>query len=663
MAFVAVGLDQDAPVVRDLEEPLLPQPPSSAQHQQHGQQPKQRVKGAAADHSSPSLTSTSDNACLVVHNHNGHHLNHNDNDNFPVATTNAAEHNDDNDDNNNINSNDDSNSKDIRISLCGRRCLTMNHNVFLNLALCILYGMSDSLWSGTVFAAYLKRLGHEKNRVVGNVEAVNGLAGLLFALPVGYLADVYGRDKLIRLGCFLFVGTAFLHGWTMACIGTNEANLSDTDRQTSLILLGVVMGLWGVGDGIVNGPAEALYADSTPAGERSHYYHVLFVVYLASSCLGPIVSIILFHYIGDEWNLYQLRAIMYVGLGLELACAVLMMFFDDSKALDEGGDDDDEEEDERPSRQQSSLTGAAVADQEVEHNAFDCCSNKKTDVALTEVITTTTTTSSSYSTLDSTEDRGLNEPLLPAPPTTGVAAIGANTGAVANDVSTRTWMIPYIIFLSSLILSIGSGMTVKFFPLFFKDEVGMSPIQVQIIYVMVPVVMAILSGAGTRLSKTFGRVETTLLFEFLGTSCLFALVFAKTFLTSRPLLLVLVYVLHTGLLDAPYPLMESMLMDFVPKEQRARWKSLESIAVFGWCGSAAAGGYISDRWDYTRTFFITALIQAFGIFAQMLLLPLVPRSEQALSRNNNPTTITNTNTTEDNNSSNNSARASSIVAV
>ena len=37
-------------------------------------------------------------------------------------------------------------------------------------------------------------------------------------------------------------------------------------------------------------------------------------------------------------------------------------------------------------------------------------------------------------------------------------------------------------------------------------------------------------------------------------------------------------------------------MDYVPKETRARWKSLESIAQFGWCGSAALGGILADQY-------------------------------------------------------------------
>ena len=68
-------------------------------------------------------------------------------------------------------------------------------------------------------------------------------------------------------------------------------------------------------------------------------------------------------------------------------------------------------------------------------------------------------------------------------------------------------------------------------------------------------------------------------------------------------------------------------MDFVPKDTRSRWKSLDSIASFGWCGSAALGGYLADKYDYSFTFMITAVLQGLGGVLLLLLLPLVPVDE------------------------------------
>ena len=44
----------------------------------------------------------------------------------------------------------------------------------------------------------------------------------------------------------------------------------------------------------------------------------------------------------------------------------------------------------------------------------------------------------------------------------------------------HVWLVPYLLFASSLLFCIGSGMTIKFVPLFFKNACGLSPTGVQL---------------------------------------------------------------------------------------------------------------------------------------------------------------------------------------
>ncbi|GMH64013.1 hypothetical protein TrRE_jg11650, partial [Triparma retinervis] len=196
----------------------------------------------------------------------------------------------------------------------------------------------------------------------------------------------------------------------------------------------------------------------------------------------------------------------------------------------------------------------------------------------------------------------------------------------------KTTSIPYILFTFDLIVSLGSGMTVKFFPLFFKNDCGLTPTEVQVIYLIVPIVMVACSGLGSKMAKKAGRVQTIITVKTLGVSLLFSMVFFEDYLQQTPLLLVPIYVLRTGLINSTYPLQESILMDFVPKNERARWKSLESVSQFGWCGSAVLGGLLADKFDYSFTFLITAILQSVGVLGYSLLLPLVPRSEKDLAK-------------------------------
>lgn len=156
----------------------------------------------------------------------------------------------------------------------------------------------------------------------------------------------------------------------------------------------------------------------------------------------------------------------------------------------------------------------------------------------------------------------------------------------------------------------------------------MTPSQVQMIYVLVPLVMVVLGALCTKIASSgLGRVQTTALYNFGGISLLLCMVVFKSFLDAHPFYLVPIYVFRTGLMNATYPLTESILMDFVPKGQRARWKSLDSVASFGWCGSAAFGGWLADKYDYTHTFLVTAIFQIVALGVWCCLLPLVPRVE------------------------------------
>jgi hypothetical protein len=90
-------------------------------------------------------------------------------------------------------------------------------------------------------------------------------------------------------------------------------------------------------------------------------------------------------------------------------------------------------------------------------------------------------------------------------------------------------------------------------------------------------------------------------------------------------------------MNSSYPLLESVLMDSVKSNERAKWKSLESIASFGWTGSALLGGILADKHSYEFTFKATALMQLFGglilIFIRSCVAPEVDSSNKTDNAN------------------------------
>ena len=378
---------------------------------------------------------------------------------------------------------------------------------------------------------------------------------------------------------------------------------------------------------------------------------------MIAGTLGPIISVILFLLHHNTWDPLALRNVFLVGISLEIFAGACMLCFRDSCALEE------EDAANGESANAASSNGGA--------------SSSTSTAAVTAA------------------DRAV----------AGAAVGGAAGGAVVGDGDNglASWCVPRILFVSGLLYGLASGMTIKFFPLYFRCTCRMSPAAVQAIFAAQPLSLAIFSRVATCCARRIGRAQVLILSKLIGVSLLVAMALlegwllagvsprspnatatagldgghswgllvtsehedmqcahlapseisysswlmtwqpsgngddfgfdGEAHLLARPPLLKVIaiigiYMLRTALMNCTYPLSASLMMDSVPKNQRARWQSLGSISRFGWCGSAALGGVLADRYGYASTFLVTAGMQASGIVVQLALLPIVPRSER-----------------------------------
>lgn len=465
-----------------------------------------------------------------------------------------------------------------------------NRNVRLCLAQCLMQGVADSIWSSVVLSAFLYSMAdtamHQKtndNALVGVAGAVQGVAQLVSALPVGIVADVYGKAKVVAAGGGLMLVTIALSLWAVSSVMHNQDSVEDATR--SYYWLVAALGLWGIVGGVSSGTTQALFADSIAKGNRSELYTWLQTTYLMASTAGPIVGIVLllqFHGEAESWSLQKLYPVFVAGLSLEIPGAIAMFFYSDEHVVEDESDHDGQQRQVAP------------------ENVND----------------------------------GLETPLVQPPEqetivsTNNSAVTNTAHGSRAGDRSCLSkWgkaSIPYILFLSSLVVSLGSGASVKYFPLFFK-ELGFHSAFVQGIYAVVAVFISGFSFVATSLSKRLGRIETTVLLDFIGISLLVYMTWlsrdVENLSHAKTYLIVAVYLFRTGIMNSTYPLLESVLMDNIPSNKRARWKSLESISAFGWTGSALLGGILADEHSYRFTFLITAFLQLTGA---ILLIPIQP---------------------------------------
>ncbi len=94
-----------------------------------------------------------------------------------------------------------------------------SRNVYLIIFMCALWGLADSIWTGTILVSWLYLVTNGSNSQVGIVEAAGGLSTLVTALPIGYIADKFGRAIVVRVGGFGFFCATLITGLSfLACL-------------------------------------------------------------------------------------------------------------------------------------------------------------------------------------------------------------------------------------------------------------------------------------------------------------------------------------------------------------------------------------------------------------------------------------------------------------
>ncbi|TMW59190.1 hypothetical protein Poli38472_007335 [Pythium oligandrum] len=438
------------------------------------------------------------------------------------------------------------------------------------------------------------------NKPVGVVKGIQGISQLVFSLPAGYFADKTRRDTILKISGAIGLFTTLL---TFIAI-----------EQTSLGLLYVAFGLWGMFAAFQNPAMEALFADSIPHGQRSFPMMIKYNISNLAMVLGPALCVLLFVYYGDVWQIRELTAVLEFGTLLMAIAGVLLFRFNDDLALENefaDSKEDDVEANKKAARSERESRASVTSDQplrtpsvvnnemEIEYDYSDDEETEGTDKAERAGLLARREQIKSLQTQQ--YQTTVKEEPLP----------------VVKFWCFNSTHVPWLIFASDFIISNGAGMTINFFPLFFKEEYGLTPIHVSILFLLQPILVMVLSYFSQKSSKRFGRMPIIVSTRIFSLLCLFFMSF------TRPLALqVVLFLMRGGMMRCSQPLRRSILMDHVPKEIRARWNALEGLSVFSWSGSAVLGGFLIDSYGYRMCFLITSLVYTVGLSLELFLLPL-----------------------------------------
>ncbi|CAI5739687.1 unnamed protein product [Hyaloperonospora brassicae] len=482
------------------------------------------------------------------------------------------------------------------------------HNVRLAYVFTLFFWSARSILFQQVLAGYVFVL-TRSTKAVGLVKGLQGISQLVFSFPGGYCADHSRRDAVLKLS-----GALGLVAAATTFVAVN---------RTSLDGLYVAFGLWGLFAALQSPALEALFADSIAPGRRSYPFMIKYNTSNLAQMLGPVLSIGLFSVYGDEWQLPELKPVLELGAVLAAVGALVLFYFDDDRARDYMQTGQQPPLDEQPMQLNAVPPSPLRTPKLVGNgNEIDMVYDypDEDELAVEQQPTPTMTVSEKTVLLSVLEDKtghAMDKERLQH----GIDNDDDDEGYMANWETTflcfRTQHVPYLIFVSDFIISNGAGMTINFFPLFFKEEYGLTPIHMCVLFMTQPLVVMILSFAAQRLSRSCGRMPLIAITRTLSVACLFAMAFAQS-----AALQIALFLMRGGMMRCSQPLRRSILMDYVPKNIRARWNALEGLSVFSWSGSAVLGGYLIDAYGYRVCFIITSVVYSLGLSLEMFLLPL-----------------------------------------
>mmetsp|Transcript_9044 Transcript_9044/g.12124 ORF Transcript_9044/g.12124 Transcript_9044/m.12124 type:complete len:541 (+) Transcript_9044:210-1832(+) len=467
----------------------------------------------------------------------------------------------------------------------------MNWNVKLAL---IFTGGNIATWAitqGQLLSGYLYLLTGGSNSFIGTCNAMTGLAQLV-AFPVGYLGDKYRRDSLFRVGgvvgifCIILsiFGFCFVPPFEepdCPSIGTEEGEDCSESKVLGCfgslcIFIYLMVASWGLWGGTTNPTLESIFADSVETGDRTTIYTTKFLVFRISQSFGPLLACVMLLILGDEWKMSILRPILVVGALFWIIPVTTTFLFDDDKALGRTSEG-------IGSEQYSKLTAQQTDDEEIVEDSFTIEEEE--------------------------EDPGpisVNERRSKCG-----SDIKALFGALFSPSSPH--FVPLMLSGSDFINALASGMTVKFFPLFFQFKSNMSPLGVSIVYLIIPLACAFVSFVNERIAKKVGRIPMIFFCRLFGVTLLCLMI-----LSTNAYIVSTLFILRTALMRSPVPLVRSVLMDVVNKSDRGKWNAVESFSSFSFLGSAMVGGFLIDWKGYGASILVT------GFFQYIALIPLIP---------------------------------------
>ena len=176
---------------------------------------------------------------------------------------------------------------------------------------------------------------------------------------------------------------------------------------------------------------------------------------------------------------------------------------------------------------------------------------------------------------------------------------------------------PGLAMVFNLCIMMGGGIALKFFPLFYHQEYGLSDMAVCWIMAGYWVSTALGSYTAAFLSRIARRPVLVMGTQVIGASLMFL------FVLTQPLFWNLtIFEFRPIVQNAHMALNTALTMEYALPQHRGKWASLGSLNRATFAGSAVVGGVLTDEYSFRVAFAVTGciLMCALVIYSPMLLI-------------------------------------------
>lgn len=167
-----------------------------------------------------------------------------------------------------------------------------------------------------------------------------------------------------------------------------------------------------------------------------------------------------------------------------------------------------------------------------------------------------------------------------------------------------TFSIIYIILVSIVLIGLGAGTTVPYFPRFFFDEYGLNLSDLSLAFAGLTVFTAVWGKVTSNLADRFGRVKMVVVNQLLAVALLYSLALYPPLIIALGTLL-----LRNALMNGAWPVTSSLQMEYTPRRYRSQMSAITFNLFAGtFAISQMWGGWIADNVGFWALFTLTATL-------------------------------------------------------